>query len=204
MDNNDTQKKKKCLVCSDSVRSLQLRLLLCFHAVSRHCITSCVLLPVTSFHRSICLVSCLRSEIKIPICTNFFKPKPAKSFVSCNLLIGANKYCSCGAVLFRSPGWWRRRQDFLLDRGLPSSQVPRQLLPILYLGVAVIYGLADNLCNFVTGIFIPQYHFPFSVALSFGQVGACNCKEFQEMMRGRCNLSCLVSTQCHVYSLWTI
>lgn len=120
------------------------------------------------------------------------------------MLPGANKYCSCGAVLVCSPAWLRRRQDCLVARGLPSNQVLQQLLPILYLGVAIIYSLADNLYNFVAGIFIPQYHFPFSVALSFGQVGACDCKESQEMKCGHCNMSCLVSTQCHVYSLWII
>lgn len=69
-------------------------------------------------------------------------------------------------------GW-----DALLARGLSSNQVLQQLLPILCLCMAVIYGLGDKLCSFVAGIFIPQYHFPFSVALAFGQVSDCDCKE---------------------------
>lgn len=56
---------------------------------------------------------------------------------------------------------------------LSSSHVLKPLVPALCLSVVVIYGLADRLRNFVSGIFIPQYHYPYAVALCFGQVGAC-------------------------------
>lgn len=56
---------------------------------------------------------------------------------------------------------------------LSSSHVLKPLVPVLCLSVVVIYGLADRLRNFVSGIFIPQYHYPYAVALCFGQVGAC-------------------------------
>lgn len=46
------------------------------------------------------------------------------------------------------------------------------LVPTFCLVVLVTYGLCDKLRNFVFGIFVPQYHYPYSVALSFGQVGA--------------------------------
>ncbi|XP_030296929.1 uncharacterized protein LOC115596215 isoform X2 [Sparus aurata] len=53
---------------------------------------------------------------------------------------------------------------------LSSSHVLKPLVPALCLSVVVIYGLADRLRNFVSGIFIPQYHYPYAVALCFGQV----------------------------------
>ncbi|XP_073337743.1 uncharacterized protein [Pagrus major] len=53
---------------------------------------------------------------------------------------------------------------------LSSSHVLKPLVPTLCLLVVVIYGLADRLRNFVAGIFIPQYHYPYAVALCFGQV----------------------------------
>lgn len=46
------------------------------------------------------------------------------------------------------------------------------LVPTFCLVVLVTYGLCDKLRNFVFGIFVPQYHYAYSVALSFGQVGA--------------------------------
>ncbi|XP_026164507.1 uncharacterized protein LOC113131461 [Mastacembelus armatus] len=42
--------------------------------------------------------------------------------------------------------------------------------PTICLLVVVTYGLVDKLQNFVIGIFIPQYHYPYAVALSFAQV----------------------------------
>lgn len=45
------------------------------------------------------------------------------------------------------------------------------LVPTFCLVVLVTYGLCDKLRNFVLGIFVPQYHYPYSVSLSFGQVG---------------------------------
>lgn len=62
-----------------------------------------------------------------------------------------------------SSGWWCRRR---------SSSV-KPLVPTLCLGVAVIYGLADKLQNFVADVFVPQYHYPYAVALCFAQVGDC-------------------------------
>lgn len=46
------------------------------------------------------------------------------------------------------------------------------LVPTFCVLVLVIYGLCDELRNFVFGIFVPQYHYSYAVALSFGQVGA--------------------------------
>lgn len=46
----------------------------------------------------------------------------------------------------------------------------KSLVPTLCLVVVVIYGLGDKLLNFVANIFIPQYHYPYAVALCFAQV----------------------------------
>lgn len=43
-------------------------------------------------------------------------------------------------------------------------------MPTFCLLVVVIYGLADKLRNFVVGIFVPQYHYPYAAALCFAQV----------------------------------
>lgn len=67
----------------------------------------------------------------------------------------------------------------LATKTLSSSQVLKPLVPALCLSVVVIYGLADRLRNFVSGIFIPQYHYPYAVALCFGQVGALLPGSFQ-------------------------
>lgn len=49
---------------------------------------------------------------------------------------------------------------------------PNPLAPTFCLVVLVTYGLCEKLRNFVFGIFVPQYHYSYSVALGFGQVGA--------------------------------
>ncbi|KAF3708093.1 hypothetical protein EXN66_Car001266 [Channa argus] len=67
-------------------------------------------------------------------------------------------------------GRWRRRWYFPVVRSLCPTHLLKSLLPTLGLVVVVIYGLADKLRNFVAGIFIPQYHYPYAVALSFAQV----------------------------------
>lgn len=46
------------------------------------------------------------------------------------------------------------------------------LVPTLGAVVLVTYGLCENLRNFVFGVLVPQYHYSYPVALSFGQVGA--------------------------------
>ncbi|XP_067372744.1 uncharacterized protein si:ch211-248a14.8 isoform X2 [Channa argus] len=69
-----------------------------------------------------------------------------------------------------SSGRWRRRWYFPVVRSLCPTHLLKSLLPTLGLVVVVIYGLADKLRNFVAGIFIPQYHYPYAVALSFAQV----------------------------------
>lgn len=53
----------------------------------------------------------------------------------------------------------------------PVLHTLKFLVPTLGLVVVLTYGLFDQLRNFVFGIFIPQYHYPYSVALSFAQVG---------------------------------
>ncbi|XP_035028795.1 uncharacterized protein si:ch211-248a14.8 [Hippoglossus stenolepis] len=65
---------------------------------------------------------------------------------------------------------WRRGRCASAARSLSSNHALRPLVPALCLVVLVIYGLADRLRNFVAGIFIPQYHYPYAVALCFGQV----------------------------------
>ncbi|XP_034041362.1 uncharacterized protein LOC117523858 [Thalassophryne amazonica] len=55
-------------------------------------------------------------------------------------------------------------------RSLCFTHVLNPLGLTLCLVVAVIYSLTDKLRNFVAGIFIPQYHFTYAVALCFGQV----------------------------------
>uniref|UniRef100_A0A3P9KNU2 Si:ch211-248a14.8 n=1 Tax=Oryzias latipes TaxID=8090 RepID=A0A3P9KNU2_ORYLA len=52
-------------------------------------------------------------------------------------------------------------------KSLSSNHALKPLIPTFCLVVVLIYGLADRLRNFVAGIFIPQYHFPYPVALSF-------------------------------------
>ncbi|XP_049592303.1 uncharacterized protein si:ch211-248a14.8 [Syngnathus scovelli] len=51
-----------------------------------------------------------------------------------------------------------------------SNQALKALLPFLCAAVIFLYGLAVGLRSFVAGIFLPQYHYPYAVALCFGQV----------------------------------
>ncbi|XP_039995763.1 uncharacterized protein si:ch211-248a14.8 [Xiphias gladius] len=55
-------------------------------------------------------------------------------------------------------------------KSLSSNQALKPLVPTLCLAVVVLYSLADKLRNFVACIFIPQYHYPYAVALCFAQV----------------------------------
>ncbi len=57
-------------------------------------------------------------------------------------------------------------------KSLSSNHTLKPLVPALLLVVVLIYGLADKLRNFVAGLFIAQYHYPYAVALCFAQVGA--------------------------------
>lgn len=71
-----------------------------------------------------------------------------------------------------SSGRWRRGWCASATKRFSSNHALKALVPTLCLVVVVIYGLADKLRNFVAGIFIPQYHYPYAVALCFAQVGA--------------------------------
>ncbi|XP_042358686.1 uncharacterized protein si:ch211-248a14.8 isoform X2 [Plectropomus leopardus] len=71
---------------------------------------------------------------------------------------------------FRCSARWRRGWCASAMKKLLSNHALKPLVPTLCLAVVVIYGLADKLRNFVTGIFIPQYHYPYAVALCFAQV----------------------------------
>ncbi|XP_070696864.1 solute carrier family 35 member D3 [Pempheris klunzingeri] len=71
----------------------------------------------------------------------------------------------------RKSSWrWRRGWSASATKSLSSNHTLKPLVPTLCLAVVVIYGLAEKLRNFVTGIFIPQYHYPYAVALCFVQV----------------------------------
>ncbi|XP_023273897.1 uncharacterized protein LOC111663798 [Seriola lalandi dorsalis] len=70
----------------------------------------------------------------------------------------------------RCSGRWRRGWCTSAVNSLSSNHALKPLVPTLCLVVVVIYGLADKLRNFVSGIFIPQYHYPYAVALCFAQV----------------------------------
>ncbi|XP_045926690.1 uncharacterized protein si:ch211-248a14.8 isoform X12 [Micropterus dolomieu] len=69
-----------------------------------------------------------------------------------------------------SSGRWRRGWCASATKRLSSNHALKALVPTLCLVVVVIYGLADKLRNFVAGIFIPQYHYPYAVALCFAQL----------------------------------
>ncbi|KAM6916338.1 uncharacterized protein FYW49_009395 [Xenentodon cancila] len=55
-------------------------------------------------------------------------------------------------------------------KSLSSNHALKPLIPTFCIVTVVIYALADRLRNFVAGIFIPQYHYPYAVALCFAQV----------------------------------
>ncbi|XP_053731896.1 uncharacterized protein si:ch211-248a14.8 isoform X1 [Synchiropus splendidus] len=74
-------------------------------------------------------------------------------------------------LLGKGPGRWRSRPcPSTWMTLLPSRQALKPLIPTFCLLVMVVYGLGEKLRNFVVRIFIPQYHYPYAVALSFGQV----------------------------------
>ncbi|XP_059215171.1 uncharacterized protein si:ch211-248a14.8 isoform X2 [Centropristis striata] len=67
-------------------------------------------------------------------------------------------------------GRWRTGWCASVAKSLSSNHALKPLVPTLCLVLVVIYSLADKLRNFVAGIFIPQYHYPYAVALCFAQV----------------------------------
>ncbi|KAK5854219.1 hypothetical protein PBY51_015309 [Eleginops maclovinus] len=73
-------------------------------------------------------------------------------------------------LLGKSIGRWRRGWCASAKKHLLSNHALKPLVPTLFLLVFVIYGLGDKLRNFVLGIFVPQYHYPYAVALCFAQV----------------------------------
>ncbi|XP_040906515.1 uncharacterized protein si:ch211-248a14.8 [Toxotes jaculatrix] len=73
-------------------------------------------------------------------------------------------------LLCKSSGRWRTGWCVSAVKSLSANHALKPLLPPLCLVVVVIYSLADKLRNFVAGIFIPQYHYPYAVALCFAQV----------------------------------
>ncbi|XP_051280894.1 uncharacterized protein si:ch211-248a14.8 isoform X2 [Dicentrarchus labrax] len=77
---------------------------------------------------------------------------------------------ACCLVSVCSSGRWRRGCCASVTKSLSCSHTLKPLVPTLFLVVVVIYGLADKLRNFVASIFIPQYHYPYAVALCFAQV----------------------------------
>ncbi|XP_038816532.1 uncharacterized protein LOC120017680 isoform X1 [Salvelinus namaycush] len=76
-------------------------------------------------------------------------------------------------LLTECPWCMRWRRSACTLRRL-SSDVWKPLVPLLCfsatLVVVVLYALADRLRSFVADIFIPQYHYPFAVPITFVQV----------------------------------
>ncbi|XP_041866264.1 uncharacterized protein si:ch211-248a14.8 isoform X2 [Melanotaenia boesemani] len=69
-----------------------------------------------------------------------------------------------------SSGRWRTGWCASVVKRLSSSHVLKPLFPTFCLVIVIVHGLADKLRNFVVGIFIPQYHYPYAVAFCFTQV----------------------------------
>lgn len=86
-------------------------------------------------------------------------------------LIHGKKTCSLNDCLIcQSSARSKQGWCVLLLKSLFSSHNLKPLLPSLCLLLLVTFGLGNRLYSFVADIFIPQYHFPFAVALCFGQV----------------------------------
>ena len=69
-------------------------------------------------------------------------------------------------------GCWCWRWCLPMLQSLPFyPSAKATTVPVLWVPLLVIYVLADKLHRFVAGIFIPQYHYPYVVALCFAQVG---------------------------------
>ncbi|XP_069000563.1 solute carrier family 35 member D3 [Embiotoca jacksoni] len=67
-------------------------------------------------------------------------------------------------------GRWRTGWSASAVKSLSSNKALKPLVLTLCLVLVVVYGLADKLRNFVAAIFIPQYYYPYAVALCFAQV----------------------------------
>ncbi|XP_059928511.1 uncharacterized protein si:ch211-248a14.8 isoform X2 [Gadus macrocephalus] len=68
-------------------------------------------------------------------------------------------------------GCWCWRWCLPMLQSLPVyPSAKATTVPVLWVPLLVIYVLADKLQRFVAGIFIPQYHYPYVVALCFAQV----------------------------------
>uniref|UniRef100_A0AAV2JLT9 Uncharacterized protein n=1 Tax=Knipowitschia caucasica TaxID=637954 RepID=A0AAV2JLT9_KNICA len=102
-----------------------------------------------------------------------------------------------------------------LVKSILSKHSLKSLLPVLYLLLFVIYGLGDKLRNFVVGIFIPQYHYPYAVALCFGQVvisilflnllhflGAVSLKSYTRLLGEKLLVPSICSSLYGVLSMW--
>ncbi|XP_072292863.1 uncharacterized protein [Eucyclogobius newberryi] len=72
-------------------------------------------------------------------------------------------------ILCNSSARLKHSGSVSLLKSLLSNPCLKPLVPPLCLLLFVIHGLGDKLHNFVAGIFIPQYHYPYAVSLCFGQ-----------------------------------
>ncbi|KAM9726791.1 uncharacterized protein ACNS7B_017629 isoform 2-T2 [Menidia menidia] len=79
-----------------------------------------------------------------------------------------HRMTSC--LLGKSSGRWRTGRCASTLKRLSSNHALKPLFPTFCVVVLILYGLADKLRNFVVGIFIPQYHYPYPVAFCFAQV----------------------------------
>ncbi|KAJ4949365.1 hypothetical protein JOQ06_020880 [Pogonophryne albipinna] len=116
---------------------------------------------------------------------------------------------------FTCLGRWRRGWCASAKKSLLSNHALKPLVPTLFLLVLVIYGLGDKLRNFVLDIFVPQYHYPYAVALSLAQVlisilfltllhvlGLVHLKPYSRSLGERVLVPSICSSTHAVLSMW--
>ncbi|KAK7901888.1 hypothetical protein WMY93_018657 [Mugilogobius chulae] len=122
-----------------------------------------------------------------------------------------NEYSKCKKSSARLKQGW----GVLLLKRLFSSPSLKPLVPTLCVLLFVIYGLGDKLHNFVAGIFIPQYHYPYAAALCFGQVvisllflnllhllGAVSLQSYSRVLGEKLLVPSICSSVYGVLSMW--
>ncbi|KAM3605782.1 uncharacterized protein V6R79_004622 [Siganus canaliculatus] len=98
---------------------------------------------------------------------------------------------------------------------LSWSHALKHLLPTICFVIVLIYGQGDKLQSFVTSIFIPQYHYPYPVAICFAQVlvsllflnllhavGVVSLKSYSRPLGERLLVPAICGSVNHVLAMW--